>query len=143
MLDNLRDVRAFVTAFGSVVRQPEEAIAELSRALALPEAGKEDMYWMLTQRSRLYMSQNDAISAADDAADCIKINQRVVEGYERHCDALVGIGDLDAARACAQVSLAPCQRLRHLQPSLSSPSVCAWSLLSPWYPVLRLVHTRL
>jgi len=89
--------------------QPEDAIAVLSQALALPTAQKDDIYWILSLRSRLYMSQNDAISAADDAAESIKLSQRIVEGYERHCDALVALGDLHAARACALVrsSIAP------------------------------------
>ena len=89
--------------------QPEAAIAALSQALVLPTALKDDIYWILSLRSRLYMSQNDAISAADDATESIKLYQRIVEGYERNCDALVALGDLPAARACAQVrgSIAP------------------------------------
>lgn len=70
---------------------------------AMSVAADDDKHWLLSQRSRVYMSKNDAISAADDAAQCIHLLPHVIEGYERHCDALVAIGDLDSARACAHV----------------------------------------
>jgi len=98
-----------------LLSQPDEAIAAFTEAMTV--ASNDEKHWLLSQRSRVYMSQNDAISAADDTAQCIQVLPYVAEGYERHCDALVAIGDLDSARACAHVGLM--HSLNHKNDTLS------------------------
>ena len=83
---------------------PDEAIAAFTEALAAASEN-DDKYWLLIQRSRVYFSKKDEISALDDTAECIAIDGTILEGYERHCDCLVAIGDFVGAKICAQIGL--------------------------------------
>ena len=98
-------MRVLLTCAVYLIHQQDDALECFGEALAVPTVADEDKIWFLTQRIRIYISRNDMVSAADDAVTCIEVNPANVESYEKHCDALVGIGDLDSARSCAHVGL--------------------------------------
>jgi len=85
--------------------EPDEAIAAFSEALTSTDLSDDDKYWLLIHRCRVYMSKLDMVSGADDASQCIRLRPSAVEAYERYCDSVVALGDLDAARQGAQIGL--------------------------------------
>jgi tetratricopeptide (TPR) repeat protein len=90
---------------------PDKAITAFSEALEF--ANETDKCWLMNQRSRLYFSKQDFVSAAEDAGACVKLNPDLMEAYERHCDSLIAMGDFESAKVTAQNGLQHAPNLKN------------------------------